>query len=217
MESSEGFAHQSGEGLVLPPWEEMGRYGFLNAFYLTVRRVLFTPGRLFGRMPSRVGIWQPLLFALVAGMIGAFFQWMWSLTGATARLFLSEDVAGVMERPFTLGIIFVLSPLLVCVQVFMEAGIIHLCLMITGGDRLGFEATFRVTAYAMATALLLAVPFCGNLLFLGWGVAVLIIGLARIHGSEPWRAALAVLLPTLVCGFGCVGIGLLTMSLIATL
>ena len=33
----------AGETLRLPPWEERQRYGLLNALYLTIKDVLFTP------------------------------------------------------------------------------------------------------------------------------------------------------------------------------
>ena len=40
----------AGETLAMPPWEERGRYGLLNALYLTAKDVLLSPGRFFLRM-----------------------------------------------------------------------------------------------------------------------------------------------------------------------
>ena len=75
--------------------------------------------------------------------------------------------------------------------------------MLVGGNRLGFEATFRVVAYAMAASLLLIVPVCGSLLFPIWSLVVMVIGLHKIHDIEPWRAIIAVLLPLLLCSLSC--------------
>ena len=209
-----GYGEQPHEGLVLPPWEERERYGFLNALYLTCKDVLLTPGSFFRRMPTRIGITQPLLFALVVGVIGAFFKWMWSLTGSSLQMFVAEDAAEVLERPLTYGLIFVLSPAITCVHLFVGAGIVHGCLALTGGNRLGFEATFRVVAYSLAAALLLVVPICGSPLCLLWGLAVVVIGLHRIHDIEPWRAILAVLLPLLLCSVSCALGGLAVFGLV---
>lgn len=198
-----GFGEQPHEGLTLPPWEERQRYGFLNALYLTIKDALLAPAPFFKRMPTRIGIIQPLLFALVVGVIGSFFEWMWSLTGSSLQMFVAEDVSDVLEGPLMFGLLFVLSPAITCVHVFVGAGIIHLCLMLVGGNRLGFEATFRVVAYAMAASLLLIVPVCGSLLFPIWSLVVMVIGLHKIHDIEPWRAIIAVLLPLLLCSLSC--------------
>jgi hypothetical protein len=202
LENESDYSVPSSEGLALPPWEELQRYGFLNALYQTTKEVMLYPGRFFGRMPSRVGIWQPLLYAMVLGVIGAFFEWMWSLTGSTLQMLFSNDISELLHGPFTLGVAFILSPVLIFIHVFIGAGIIHLCLMLVGGNRLGFEATFRVIAYSLGTAVLLLIPFCGSIIFLFWGLVVVIIGVQKIHAIEAWRAVLAALIPLVVCTFG---------------
>lgn len=207
------FVANGRDGLILPPWEELHRYGFLNALYQTTKEAMLYPGRFFGRMPSRVGLWQPLLYAVVVGVIGAFFEWMWSLTGSSLQMFMASDVSELLERPIALGLAFVCSPILICLHVFVGSGIVHLCLLLVGGSRLGFEATFRVVAYSLATATLLIIPICGNLVFSLWGLVVVVIGLQKIHDIEAWRAVLAVLLPLLFCLFSCLGIGLMLFSL----
>jgi hypothetical protein len=201
------FSNHAAEGLALPPWEERQRYGFFNAVYLTIRNSLFSPGAFFSRMPTRIGLSQPLLFAMIIGVIGAFFQWMWSLTGssltgALLHLVLRKDVSDILEAPLKAGLIFAFSPVLIICNVFAATGIVHLSLMLVGGNRLGFEATFRVMAYAAATAIFLVVPICGIWVLLFWAVTIIVIGLQKIHDIREWRAIVAVL-PLLLCLFYC--------------
>jgi hypothetical protein len=197
------------EGLILPPWEDRARFGALNGFYLTIKEVLLTPGAFFGRMPSGIGLVQPLLFAVIIGVIGAFFDWMWTLAGSSLQMFISEDMAEVMSAPFVYGVLFLLSPLTAAVTLAITAGLMHLALIVFGGNRLGFEATFRVAAYAEAAGIVSILPFCGAWLGAIYGLIVAIVGLYKIHDCEPWRAALAVLVPAALCLLTCGGTALM--------
>jgi len=209
-----GFASGASEGLILPPWERRDRYGFLNALYLTIKDVLLAPGTFFGRMPSRVGLVQPLFFAIVLGVLATFLHWMYTLAGSSLQVFVAEDVAEVMRAPIYTFFSFLFSPVLVAVGIFFQAGLTHLMLMLLGGNRLGFEATFRVAAYSEATSVLLMLPGCGAFLALVWSLVVMVVGLYRIHDIEPWKAVLAVILPTVIC---LTTIGGSVVALIATL
>ncbi len=183
----------------MPPWERRERYGFLNGLYLTIKDVLLAPRRFFHRMPSQIGLLQPLYFALVLGVVASFFAWMWSLTGSSLQMLMAENFEEIVKGPFVAFMFFVLSPLTVAVAVFVKAGLLHLVLMLVGGNRLGFEATFRVAAYGEAAGILALVPACGTAIGVIWTVVITVIGLYSIHETDPWRAAVAVVLPTLLC------------------
>jgi len=187
------------EGLSLPPWEQREIFGLLNGLYLTVKGVLLTPGSFFHRMPTRLGLAQPLLFAIVMGVAAAFFNWMWTLTGSSLQALLQESVREAVKAPIYSFLVFLFSPLLVAFSVLIQAAAVHLALTIVGGNRLGFEATFRVAAYACATLLLALVPVCGNLVGTLWYPVAMIVGIYSIHETDPWRAVVAVLAPMLVC------------------
>lgn len=187
------------EGLRLCPWEQRERYGFLNALYLTTRDVLTAPGTFFGRMPSRLGLWQPLLYAVVLGMLAALLGWIWSLAGSSLRTLASGDALGNLFGPLPSFIGFVASPLTVTVDVLVRAGLMHLLLMLLGGNKLGFEASFRVAAYGKAAGVVAMLPFCGGLVAVLWELAIDVIGLYRIHGTDSWRALVAVLAPAVLC------------------
>jgi hypothetical protein len=200
------------EGLVLPPWEDRRRYGALNGFYLTVKDVLLIPGRFFGRMPTRIGLVQPLLFAVIMGVIAAFFHWMWTLAGSSLQILVKDNLAEVLRGPLVSAVLFVLSPVTAAVSLVVAAGLLHLGLIICGGNRLGFEATFRVAAYAEAASILSILPFCGVVLGTLYGLAVTVVGLHRVHDIDPWRALLALLLPLVLCLASCGGLALVTSS-----
>jgi hypothetical protein len=208
-----GPGSDASEGLRLPPWERRERFGFLNALYLTVKDVLVAPGHFFHQMPSRVGLLQPLLFAVVIGAIATFFGWMWSLAGSSLQLMVAEDmgeVGEVLQGPWWSFVLFLFSPVIVAVGILVKAALIHLLLMLLGGNKLGFEATFRVAAYAEATSILGLLPFCGSVLGTVWGLVVVIVGLYSIHETDPWRAIVAVLLPMMLC-FSAIGTGVVAL------
>lgn len=217
-----GFSGNTGpdtsESLRLPPWERRDRFGFLNGLYLTVKDVLLTPGQFFHRMPSRVGLTQPLLFAVVLGVAAAFFSWMWSLAGSSAQLLVAKDLgdAGkILQGPWWSFVLFLFSPIIVAISLLIKAALIHVLLMLLGGDKLGFEATFRVAAYGEATSILGLLPFCGNVVGIVWGLIVLIVGLYSIHETDPWRAILAVLAPMLFCASAIGGVVIALIGLAA--
>lgn len=185
------------DGLLLPPWERRDRFGFLNALYLTVKDVLTAPGRFFHRMPSQVGVLQPLLFALVLGALGTFIAWLYSLVSTSLQMAIFGDLDS--SQSLQLFLIFLFSPLLVSVGIFVQAALTHGVLALLGGNRLGFEATFRVAAYSEAASLLLIIPICGSAIALIWSLVILIMGLHNIHETEPWKAVVAVLAPLVVC------------------
>ena len=86
---------------------------------------------------------------------------------------------------------------------FIGAGILHVCLLITGGEKNGFEATFRVVAYSSgATALFQVLPFCGGIIGGIWALVAQIIGAREMHETTTGKAVVAVLLP-LICCCGC--------------
>lgn len=205
-------------GLRPPPWEERERYGVLNALVLTIRLVLLSPGRMFGRMPVGMGLTQPLLFAVALALIGALFDWMWSLTvGESLARILPGDLSRLLGGRYLTAAHFLLSPVVVVLLVFLRAGLFHAVLRLLGGSRLGFEATFRVVAYTRATRLLSILPVCGAALGMIWELAVTIIGLARIHDCPEWKAIVAVLLPAvlLLMAGGAFGTFLLGMAAIS--
>ncbi|MFO7653266.1 MAG: YIP1 family protein [Candidatus Krumholzibacteriia bacterium] len=199
------FDERPREGLALPAWEDRHRFGWLNGLYLTIKHVLLSPAEFFARMPTHVGLAQPLFFAVVVSLLASFFVWMWSLAGTSLQALFEERVSEAMGAPLLYGLMFMLSPVITIGFVFVSAGLLHLGLMLFGANRLGFEATFRVVAYAQAAGILAVMPFCGSAIGSLYAIAITVVGLYRVHDTDPWRALFAVLLPLLLCLASCGG------------
>ncbi|MFT5232662.1 MAG: hypothetical protein ACI9UK_002279 [Candidatus Krumholzibacteriia bacterium] len=210
--SEAGFGNGSTEELMLPPWERRERFGFLNGLYLTIKDVLFAPRQFFHRMPTQIGLREPLYFAIVLGVIAAFFAWMWSLTGSSLQMLVSDNFDEVFAEPFKAFVFFLTSPITIVMLVFLKAGLLHGLLTVLGGNKLGFEATFRVAAYGEAAGILALVPACGSVIGLVWTIVVTVIGLYSIHDTEPWRAAVAVAIVATFCA-GAAAMGVVSYML----
>lgn len=226
--SAAGGARPEGGGI---PWDARDRIGLAQAFVETARQVLAAPTSFFRAMPVTGGVGSPLLFAVVAGWIGlaaaAFYQAIWvSIVGPTTLPFGldREELGGAlafMESWVGLVSQVVFGGVWVVVSVFLAAGIIHLMLLLLGGARRGFEATFRVVCFSQATALLFVVPlflvpFCGLALVL-WCLVLYVIGLAAAHQIGHGQALAAVLLPLVALCCCCAGLAATFAGAIASL
>src|SRR2546428_11100351 len=112
-----------------------------------------------------------------------------------------------------MGLVFqiVLGPLLIAAGLFISSAVLHLLLMLFGGAPRGFEATFRVRAYAEAASLFRLVPFCGTPIFVIYSLILTIVGLSEAHGIGRGRAAAAGLPPLFFLCCWCVGAILLAV------
>lgn len=201
-------------------WDERHRVGIMAAFVETTRQVLATPSSFFQGMPVSGGLGSPLLYAVVAGWIGlvaaAFYQAIWvSIVGPSSLPFGLDrgELAYVLEwLESGAGLLtqVVFGGVSVVISVFVAAGILHLMLLMLGGARRGFEATFRVVCFSQATMLLLLIPlflipFCG-LAPVAWCLALYAIGLAPAHRIGHGQAVAAVLLPIVALCCCCMGV-----------
>jgi hypothetical protein len=188
------------------PWEEREQRGFFGAFFENTKEVLTGPTSFFRRMPVEGGIPSPLLYGVLVGYIGLVAQAVYStilrtMFGSTLAALggsgEGRQVLALMQGGAGLVIQIVLGPIQVIVGLFLTSAIYHLMLMLFGGARRGFEATFRVVCFAHAASLLGIIPVCGFLA--GLYVLVLnVIGLAEAHGISRGKAAAAVLVPILL-------------------
>jgi hypothetical protein len=213
------------------PWDARDRAGFATAFVETTIQVLSRPTSFYRAMPVVGGLGSPLLYAVIAGWIGlataALYQAIWvSIAGPSVLPFgmeRAEVQAALRFLESWIGLIaqVVFGGISVVVSVFVAAGILHLALLVLGGARRGFEATFRVVCFAQATMLLLVIPlflipFCG-LIGVVWCLVLYAIGLAEAHRIGGGQATAAVLLPILLLCCCCAGIAFMFAGAIASL
>jgi len=185
------------------PWES--GEGFLKAFYRTTRDSLFSPSRFFKKISSGEGYWAPLIYGLIAGITGngCAILWFW--------LFMTQLIP--MDRiPFQYSLsifqIVVPLPFQQAVAIFLGSAIIHLCLMIVGGNNNGYKTTFRAVSYSYSGYLFGIIPFIGLLIGNTYTFILTIIGVREGHGISTGKAILAVLLPAIVI-FGLILIAIL--------
>jgi len=175
------------------PWES--GEGFVGAFFKTTQEVLFSPTKFFKKAAAGEGYWAPLIYGLIAGIIGqgAALLWFW--------LFMAQFIP-IEKLPFQYSIsilqIIVPLPFQEAIAIFIGSAIIHLCLMIVGGNKNGYKTTFRAIAYSYSGYLFGIIPFIGLLIGGIYTIILTIIGVREGHAISTGKAVLAVLLPVIV-------------------
>lgn len=196
------------------PWEDRDARGFFAGLFTTMNEVILRPSEFFKKMRVAGGLTDPLLYALIVGMIGLTFSYFWQIltSGAFENMIpgLQAGLGQNMLQGGGLALLAFFSPFIIIIGLFITAGILHLCLMLVNGARTGFEATFRVVSYGYSANILLAIPVCGSLLAAIWAVVLYVIGLREAHETTGGKAAFAVFLPAIACcGIVLFGIALL--------
>ena len=163
-------------------------------------------------MKREGGLSEPLIYAVAGGSFGLVVYFIYNF------IFQSLGILGARNNPFAhlvgMGIgwvlLLILTPLLIVIGVFINAAILHVCLMIVGGAKQPFETTFRVLCFTSGSiAPVLIVPLCGALVVGIWDIVIRCIGLARAHETDTGRAVLAVFLPIILCCGGGILLGIL--------
>jgi hypothetical protein len=184
-------------------WEDRSTNGFFNGLFKTVNQVLFSPSAFFKKMPVTGGLTDPLLYAMIVGTVGLLFLSVWRIVlndpmqgfvtpeMSAAGRGLSSNVASPLGTA--------MMPFLLIIWLFIVSGMLHLFVMIVGGARAGFEATFRVVSYSVSPFLFMVIPYCGVLITPLWALSLFMIGIRDAHETTGGKATAAVLFPFLLC------------------
>jgi hypothetical protein len=183
------------------PWEDRQRLGFLPAFSQTWSDSVFRPAEFFRRAPKTGNLGAVLLYAILivttGGLLSIFWQYLfWDTFSNWQDL---ENIVGQELTRNMLGAWAILLPVFAVIGIFITSFIFHVCLMITGSSRNGYEATLRGLCYSYGPYLFVLVPFCGGLIAGVWTFVLMIIGWREMHESTTGRVVLAVLLPFILC------------------
>ncbi len=186
------------------PWEDRENLGFLTGLFRTLKETLFHPTNFFRTMNVGGGLSDPLLYAMIIGMIGLMVFYFWDiLLHAPMQHFMTPEMRAASERGMfgALGASFaaILTPFFLILWLFVISGMLHLFLVLVGGAKAGFEATFRVVSYGVSPFIFLIVPVCGMPVTWLWSMTLAIIGLKEAHETSGGRAAAAVLFPLILC------------------
>jgi hypothetical protein len=190
---------------VLPLWDNNGPF-FIRLFN-TWKESMFHPGRFFKNIPTNNGLVSPLMYAIIIGFISTAGAMFWQILFMSLQIpfmAMSKEFQTMLPfetalMPIILCVFVILSPLTVTIVLFIWTGILHLFLMIFGGNTKGFEATFRSTAYGTSPHLFQLIPVCGAYVGLIWTIIITIIGLKETHKIPLWKAVVAYLLPIILC------------------
>ena len=194
----------------VPPWES--GEGFINAFLKTTWGALFSPTKFFKKVSAGEGYLSPLIYGTISGIIGfgGTLYWQWFVF---SRIVAVQRFSPLPFYGFSLITLMVAMPFLVAFSILIGSGVTHLCLMIVGGNKKGFESTFRVIAYSISGDIFGIIPFIGSTIGGIYALILTIIGVREGHGISTGRAILGVLLPLIVAG----GFGILAAILIPLL
>lgn len=183
------------------PWEREAQS--VHTWWETVKLVVGSSQPAFRMMHLRGGLGKPMVFAMIGLGIGSIANAIFQM-GMNGLMFagggMPAEVMGAQMIGQLLGAI--IGTLLgATVGALFYAAILHVCLMVVGGERNGYEATFRVISYTNGSfALFQLIPFFGPCVGVIWQIVVTIIGLAEAHETTVGKAALAYFIPWLVCG-----------------
>lgn len=188
-------------------WEDRDRAGLLQAFSQTWSDATFRPAQFFHALPRTGNLGPALLFAFIIGMVATLVSSFWqyqfwdsfSELSETPELRGFERLLGEAWSRDMLRFYVISSPLWVLVSILLRAAILHVALIIVGGNRHGWEATFRTVTYSSGPQLFAIIPWCGDVVSFLWQIALAIIGLRAMHETTTARAAWAVALPFVLC------------------
>jgi hypothetical protein len=186
------------------PWEDREALGFFGGLFKTLNGTLFRPSEFFKKMSVSGGLTDPLLFALIIGMVGLMSSYFWQIVLKSAMQDMVPGMGAYGGNPMLQGVgialLAFLTPFFIIIGLFVLSGIFHVCLLLVKGATAGFEATFRVVSYGWFSAYLFFVlPVCGGIIGIVWAVVLAIIGLREAHETTGGKAAFAVFLPVIVC------------------
>jgi hypothetical protein len=167
------------------------------------------PSSAFAQMSLTVDLIRPLAYFVACALAAACVSQLWGFLLYDRMLDIVRAMMGpqfekiqpFMNRPGGLQLVvaLVITPLIVLVVLFIWSGIVHLTLTLLGGANRGFSATLRVMCYAQTSQIAVIVPIVGGVISFVWRLVLEIIGLSQAHKTDPWKAALAVFLPLLLC------------------
>lgn len=187
----------------LPPFEDREAYGgFFPALFQTCVGACFRPAKFFDLVGNSQNLRPALIFGVLVGWVGIICSTLWRcVLQALLLLMMSQKqekvkvLAQLVGELLLAGLFGWLFTLLV---IFIYGLILHLFLKILGGANQGLTMTLRVVSYAHAAQIFAAVPFVGATIAVIWTLLLCISGLAAVHRTGTWRAALAVILALIV-------------------
>ncbi|NLD35544.1 MAG: hypothetical protein GX654_01600 [Desulfatiglans sp.] len=139
----------------------------------TAMKVITNPVGFYREMPKTGGFVEPLIFAVVLGLVSGVIT-------AILSIFSLGSASS-----FWMGLAYIiLYPIMVAICSFIGAAILFLIWKIMGSLE-PYETTYRCVAYATAitplTVILGIIPYLGSILGLAWGLYLLLVASTEVH------------------------------------
>jgi hypothetical protein len=167
----------------------------VGSFIRTVQNVVINPIGFFRGIPKQGNFVNPLVFALICAVISGILG---GIVNFLIGLAFSSGNQGVASAFLSLIGNIILTPIGVAIGLFIGAGIYHLLvLLLVRPSNAGFEATFRVVAYASVIQLVSWIPIVGIIAGL-YAVVLSVLGIREVHNTTTGKALLVVLIPVAV-------------------
>ena len=212
---------------VAPAWERRPDVKLIPAFFMTIRDVLFEPHLTFPRMPIDGRLMPPTIFLLLLQCTVGLVSYAIGIALELAQLpYYSQAFSRSEELRnlnFPVWIFFILIPVAFVLWVaiwlgfnFLIAGVHHLVLMMLGGAKKGYDATYKVVCYSYSAQVFNLIPICGGFAVLPFFFVSSIIGLSKVHGIEGWKASVAMLAPYVLCCLMAAGLYIGIIAMVAS-
>jgi len=212
---------------VAPAWERRPGVKLIPAFFMTIRDVLFEPHLTFPRMPVDGRLLPPTMFLLLLQFTVGLVSYAIGISLELVQLpYYSQAFSRSEELRnlnFPIWIFFILIPgafiLWVAIWLgfnFLIAGVHHLVLMMLGGAKKGYDATYKVVCYSYSAQVFNLIPICGGFAVLPFFFVSSIIGLSKVHGIEGWKASVAMLAPYVLCCLMVAGLYIGIIAMVAS-
>jgi hypothetical protein len=186
-----------------PAWERRQEVGTVRAYFLTIREVLFESGITFAQFNPNGNLLEPTWFFLVTIAIQAAFAFGFELLtlphnrmALDMQRHLNLSLLGLL---LVLPLMFVCGVLVTLIVNFVLVGLYHLVLKLLGGASLPYRATYRVVTYSQAAQIFGVVPCLGPIVTVIMFLVAASTGLQRVHQTQYWKAALALVVPFILC------------------
>ncbi len=185
----------------LVDWENRKEIGFLNGFIRSLKKSLFEPSAFFRSVSPEGDYTNPLFYALICLTLGSLPTIFYGLFFESLNLLqpiLHRASYNLVLSPFIALVTVMIIPVIGFFHLFVYSAVYHLFLWMVGGNKKGYEATFRAFAYAQGPQFFQIVPLIGPFIAIVWSYVLLVIGFREVQGISTGKSLFATLLPLLI-------------------
>lgn len=190
--------------------------GWFAAAVETWKKSVLEPNVFFARLRPGPDTGGVLGYACVLLLLSGFFSGaMQLLQGALQRSQFEQLQTQLSQLPPELRTVMetmlhflqpslaslAIGPIAAVVSFFVNAALMHVALMIVGGNKQGFTATLRAMGLAQGPMIFNVVPFCGGFIGAVWTLVLNVMGLSALHRVGVGRVIGAY--ATLIVGLCC--------------